>query len=278
MDPSDMPAYYRPNSLLEVQLADDTVIRRFTVVRPMIPFTVAQVLVVREGPNGEEIILKVYDPRFMYNLRKETKGAWDPQLEARTAELRLLKPDPDVLTLPEPWEVETPEDHENYAWLQARLQYLNEVSAYKRLKSLQGEGIPKLLGHGALNPTCMRTDPQPRYIVPDVLLLEYIPNAVAVKEAHLSMLRPDLIRSLIKTVSMLHIFGVIHADAHDGNYLVSTTRAVIIDFGTATVRDRQSDEEWTALVNFWDDLGGCKFHIAAKLGVKSLDDYLMTIN
>lgn len=280
MTSSTIPVYCLPNSRLDVQLARSTVVRHFTVIRPIMPFTVAQVLVVRDkdDPLQGDIILKVYDPRTLFVLRKETKRAWDPQLEARAVELRRMKSNPDDLTLPQPGEVETPEEYENVAWLHARIQYLNEVKAYKQLVSLQGKGVPRLLGHGTLTPDCMRVDPQPRSISLDVLLLERVPNAVAMKEARPSMLRPDLIRSLIDTVSMFPTLGVVHGDANDGNYLFSADRAVVIDFGMAIIRSTQTDAEWEELVEFWNDLGGCKIWIAAKLGVKSLDDHLATLD
>lgn len=45
MDSSDMPAYYRSNSLPEIQVANDSVTRQFTIIRAITPFTIAQVLV-----------------------------------------------------------------------------------------------------------------------------------------------------------------------------------------------------------------------------------------
>lgn len=48
MDPSYVPIYYQPNSILEVQIANSTVVRHYRVVRPLTPFTMAQVIVVRD--------------------------------------------------------------------------------------------------------------------------------------------------------------------------------------------------------------------------------------
>lgn len=237
----DLPTYYRPNAHLEVQLSKSTVSRKLTVVRPITPFTVASVLVVREitaSEDSEELILKAYDPRFINNLRgfKSKEMTWEPELEARTVEMRRLKPVPVEITIgdiPHFWELEAPEEYENLAFLQSYLQYYNEVRAYTQLESLQGKGVPRLIGHGTLTPASLQTDPQPRYITPNVLLLEYISDAISLKDADVSMLRPDLIRSLIDTVNILPTLGVVHNDAHHGNYLFSANRAVIIDFGKA---------------------------------------------
>lgn len=79
MDPFYVPTYYQPDSILEVQIANSTVVRYFKVVRPLTPFTMAQVIVVRDtnDPESQEIPLKVYDPRFMIIPRKGMKKAWD---------------------------------------------------------------------------------------------------------------------------------------------------------------------------------------------------------
>ena len=94
MESQPLPAYYHPGSLLDVEDAGS--IRQFEVVRPITPFGTAQCLIVRErtpnnGNSDEEIILKVYDPRFMDD-RVELKKDWDPESEAHAVEVRKAIP------------------------------------------------------------------------------------------------------------------------------------------------------------------------------------------
>ncbi|KAK7680181.1 hypothetical protein QCA50_016690 [Cerrena zonata] len=120
MNPSATPTYYLPNNSLEVRFAHSTVLQQFTVIRPITPFTMAQVLVVRgsNDPGGEQIVLKVYDPRFMFNVRKAIKQIRNLEFEARAAEFRQTNPIPgDSDDLPYVCWLEKPEGLGNDAFL-----------------------------------------------------------------------------------------------------------------------------------------------------------------
>ncbi|KAK7680182.1 hypothetical protein QCA50_016691 [Cerrena zonata] len=280
-DPHEVPVYYRPESQLEIQLAHSAMTRQFTVVRPITPFTTSQVLLVREtnNPGGGEIVLKIYDPRFMVNVRRVIKRTWDPEVEARSVELRQMNPIPDAFAgLPNFCALKKPEELENYVFLRARSDFASELKAYRQLQPLQGKGLPRLFGHGTLTSASMLPDGQPRYINPSALILEFVPNSTPLRDADPAMLRPDLIRSLLETVDSFHTFNVIHADPNPGNILFSPDRAVIIDFGEAYFRsEEESDEDWANAVFDEGDLRWCKIWITKRLGVESLDDYLSTV-
>lgn len=149
------------------------------------------------------------------------------------------------------------------------------MKAYRLLRPLHGKGIPRLLASGTLTSASTKADPQPRYITPNILLLEFIPNTLSVKDADPDLLQPDLIRSLIDTATSSQSFGVVHQDPNPGNYLFSPTRAVIIDFGKALFREEgESDEDWEEVVWSGGDPLRLRVCLAQKLGVKFLDDYL----
>ena len=61
MTSETMPIYYHPGSILDVELEPQATTRQFVVVRALTPFTVAQILMVRESTGnhygGEEIEL-----------------------------------------------------------------------------------------------------------------------------------------------------------------------------------------------------------------------------
>ena len=277
----NMPTYYHPGSILDVELEPHAIIQQFVVVRALTPFTVAQILIVREHTGNhygaQEILMKVYDPRFMDYSRKMP---WISEVEAQAAESRKDWRMPSVLNpydLPGPSDRETPLEEENYIFFDALLHHYNEVRAYTFLKPLQGQGIPILWGHGKLSSATMRADPAPRYINPSVLLIEYIPNALTLKDVDPAMLRPDLIRSLLDTVDSIEKLYVIHDDPHPENYLFTQNRAVVIDFGKAFFREAgETEEDWIAVVQCHRIPPYVRRLLAQKLSVESLDDYLNT--
>ena len=215
MTSDTMPIYYHPGSILDVELEPQATTRQFVVVRALTPFTVAQILMVRESTGnhygGEEILMKIYDSRFM----KDRSTPWSPELEAQGVESRKDWRMPAVFTphdVPSSAERQTLLKKENYIFFHALFHCYNEVRAYTLLKPLQGRGIPTLWGHGKLSSETMRADLAPRYINPSVLLIEYIPNALTLENADPTMIRPDLIRPLLNTVDSFQKFYVIHAD------------------------------------------------------------------
>jgi RIO-like serine/threonine protein kinase len=70
-------------------------------------------------------------------------------------------------------------------------------------------------------------------------------------------LPPAIFRPLLDAVKRLGDLGVFHSDINDHNVLVAPseapTRAVLIDFGCAGVRDGGSEEEWISNVTFSND-------------------------
>ena len=98
MTSDTMPIYYHPGSILDVELEPQATTRQFAVVRALTPFTVAQILIVRESTGnhygGEEILMKIYDSRFM----KDRSTPWSPELEAQGVESRKDWRMPAVLT------------------------------------------------------------------------------------------------------------------------------------------------------------------------------------
>ena len=285
MESQPFPVYYHPGSLLDVEVAAGSGIRQFEVVRPITPFGSGQCLVVQEktsnhGDPDEEIILKVYDPRFMHGRRKWMKKDWDAESEADAVEWRKTHPPPEPITSSYVSDIRYEDrslDQENWLFLDAYLHHSKEVRAYGELQPLQGKGIPRFLGHGKLCSNTLQQDPATRYIEPKILLLEYIPNSMTLQDADVSMIRPDLIRSLLDTVEKLQLYDVIHAGLHAGNFLFAPDRALVIDFGRAIFRDGYSDEDWETLFVCEGDPRGVRVYLQQKLGIKSVDDYLKNI-
>jgi len=88
-------------------------------------------------------------------------------------------------------------------------------------------------------------------------------------------------KSLIDTVDTFGPLGVVHDDLNPGNILFvpgdNPTRAVIIDFGSAILREEDPDEQWTEAVRFNNDPRGLKVALRMKLGMETvaeLNDYL----
>ncbi|KAK7680203.1 hypothetical protein QCA50_016712 [Cerrena zonata] len=235
----------------------------------------AQVIVVRDtnDPGDQEIALKVYDPRFMIIQRQGMKKPWDAQSEELAARARQDHPIPAVLResdIPMEMIYGDPIEKENACVWAAYLQYSNEVKAYRQLEPLQGKEIPRFLGHGTLTVATLQLDPEPRFVIPNVVLLEFISGAVAMRDADSSMLQlpSPLVYSLIETARRFRTFGVIHNDPNYGNFLLTPNRAVIIDFGSAYFKGEDfSEEVWEKAVSVFNDVSFTERRIADKLGI-----------
>ena len=98
-----------------------------------------------------------------------------------------------------------------------------------------------------------------RAIEPFAILMEYIQGtSLADIEVGKANLPPSIFRPLLDAVKSFGDLGVFHSDIGPRNVLVSPsdapTRAVLIDFGCAGVReDGESEELWIANVIFFDD-------------------------
>jgi hypothetical protein len=126
-----------------------------------------------------------------------------------------------------------------------KIEFRDELTAFKRLVSLQGTGIPRCFGAGRLDLTNTDT---PRAISPPVLLIEYLDNSNTFEEDHLSLV--TLANSLLDTVKSFGRCGVTHGDMNNGNIVFSLDppRASVIDFGGSALRWKVSDEEWDDVV------------------------------
>ncbi|KAI9455726.1 hypothetical protein HD554DRAFT_2178381 [Boletus coccyginus] len=123
--------------------------------------------------------------------------------------------------------------------------YHSELSAYERLKDLQGSAIPCLIMAGEFLP------PDERAIQPSALVLEYIPS-VSLHDVPLTAITPAIRKQLISAIESFPSHGVIHNDITLSNIHFTPPehpeRAFVIDFGCAMIRRKDHDEEyWTVL-------------------------------
>nr|GAT46147.1 predicted protein [Mycena chlorophos] len=252
-------SYYQPGAQLTINIRsciDETIERTVdvTIAKALTPFTMSQVLLVDIEPPIPDIlpaatnslVLKVFDPRFLQH-RNGTKGSaphpWTLAAETTAARRREFGMNTHT-QLPTWW----PDDNDAAGWEEyyhhnLEEMFQNEVAAYDRLLPLQGRSIPICYAHGSIVP-------QTRYkrlVVPRVLVLSYIPgpNLRAIQAGRIS---PNVGRSLVDTTRAFNALGVIHDDLRAENVLLSPSdrpsRAFVIDFGNAIVRDAESDEEW----------------------------------
>ena len=97
------------------------------------------------------------------------------------------------------------------------------------------------------------------------------------QDADVSMIRPDLIRSLLDTAEKFQLHNVIHAGVHARNFLFAPERALIIDFGRAFLRDGDIDEDRERALECWNDPLGTRAWLQQKLGIQSVGDYLKNV-
>lgn len=93
-----------------------------------------------------------------------------------------------------------------------------------------------------------------RTLHPPVVLVEYIDNAVTLKDLDARTLDRSVIRSFVDAMHRLGKLGVCHGDLNLGNYLFAPaykpTRAVLIDFADSVVPDPDtSDDLWEDIVH-----------------------------
>jgi serine/threonine protein kinase len=238
------------------------------IIKPFLPFTKSQVFLVRPEPPGcglpSELILKVFDPRYLDDRIPPPKSGlpsrlWTLEAETAAADYRQeiaegKRPDDFSVDL-----LYGDEEAEPYLWEEHFYRLLkesweSEADALSRLASLQGTVIPMFYGSGNVVPPASTRGIQPRAI-----LMEYIHGTpLADIEVGKVNLPPAIFRPLLDAVKRFGDLGVFHSDINHHNVLVSPpeapTRAVLIDFGCAGVRqDDESEEEWIRNVEFFDD-------------------------
>ncbi|KIM36041.1 hypothetical protein M413DRAFT_49101, partial [Hebeloma cylindrosporum] len=251
------------------------------IVRPFLPFTKCLVYVVRPESSSvsdslpPEVILKIYDPRYIderiqskkYGSSRVRTHVWTLEAEMEAVRYRQeiaegKRPDDFTVHL-----LYKDGDAHPFLWEEDFYRYLkesseNEVAAFGRLRSLQGTVIPKFYGSGNVIPP-----PGTRAIEPPAVLLEYISGSMTLADYHNGhgvSERPNVIpstifRPLVDAVRRFKELGVYHGDISGKTILVSSapsssqanpeggtlTRAVLINFGRAGVReDRESEEDW----------------------------------
>ncbi|KAI0052014.1 hypothetical protein FA95DRAFT_1533557 [Auriscalpium vulgare] len=273
------PDEYKPGATIAVDIDDEDV--TVTVVRACMPFTVSQVLIVRTSeptptsidptptsilPPNKLVALKIYDPRFTGRRGEKKDGLpvcypWSAENEAKAASRRQWWQKRDL-------DSTDAVDGEEYYWREQEDSQLSEVKTYEHLESLQGAGVPRLLGYGYL-----RCGPSPRRsVVPPVVFLEYIPDATRIYDIDPQLLTPSLVRSLIETVSAFEGLDVSHGDLNAGNVLLSPakrpTRAVVADFGYAAWREAyEEDADWRKELARRDDVGSLRRLLRNTLGM-----------
>ncbi|KAI5999058.1 hypothetical protein EDD15DRAFT_2543569, partial [Pisolithus albus] len=193
---------------LSVRLDGATDPTTFHVIRSFLPFTKAQVYLVRPEPNTvlpSQVILKVYDPRFLDDRYPATDRVpnrpWTLHAESVAAEKRAQvasgKVDDDFhIDLLYDEEEADPSLWEEHFFRLMMECFESELEAYKRLKDMQGLTIPKLYGAGKLIPKPLDS----RAIEPPAVLIEYIPG-VSLSDIDPTLVLPELYKPLIAAVT-----------------------------------------------------------------------------
>ncbi|KAF8705661.1 hypothetical protein AX14_013827 [Amanita brunnescens Koide BX004] len=283
MSNSSAGQFFAPGSILTLFLTVDQAVFECNayILKPFVPFTKSQVLLVELQPHisgiPSSVILKVYDPRFINDRERRPPTSvfpgrpWSLSLEIAAAERRKaiarnerLDDEADYVDFDGVlWEEEfyrTTEDA-----------FDSELAAYSRLQDLQGVGIPRCYASGNL-----AVDPL-RPISPRVLALEYVPGE-SLTTINPSSVPRSLARSLITTVCSFASHGIIHCDLRPDNILFSqqTPRVVVIDFGQSILRGDKSDSEWESVVRAEGDENHVKL-LLHKAGIRYLDPFFPQI-
>ena len=191
---SDLPAYYLPGSHLSVKVinSDKSVSHlSFTVSQAITPFTMSQVLIVQSHP-GSDFVLKIYDPQFFSHCHNgQIKWAWSYDAEAGAAMI-WAQPNAHFDFI---FPTELPDDDDLVGWEEWYYRHSDEaaaceIAAYTKLVSLQGKGVAKCHGSGALNLPC-------RVIAPCVLILKYLPGVMTLTDMPCNLITNEVIKSLI---------------------------------------------------------------------------------
>lgn len=253
----------------ELQLIVDGETIRYHVRKPFLPFTKSAVVLAQptkllgDGTNDASlVVVKIFDPRVLDDrTATKTTHPWSLAAEQRAAQERAREGfewDDSVLYEDEP----DSSDKEGLALRAAQWEqnfyslamqcFDTERAAYEHLQELQGTAIPRLLGVGRWD-----VGPTTRAIQPPVLVFEYV-EGISLRDINPELLDPTLCASLVAAVDGFASLGVCHTDLNEGNILFSPPehplRAVVIDFGCATVRDEDfSEEDWSETVQFEAD-------------------------
>ncbi|KAI0329997.1 hypothetical protein GY45DRAFT_792351 [Cubamyces sp. BRFM 1775] len=256
---------FSPGARIILTTADDGRTLTFTIDRPFAPFTKSLVLLARcPELTPDAVVIKIYDPRFLDDrvsvVPSQPSRPWTPAAEKAAAALPKDEFDEALLWEDEPEDTDVAGKAARAALWEEHYRRLSfecfeaETSAYDRLRALQGGAIPRLLFAGVWQP------PDERAIRPPAIVLEYIPDAVSLRDVSADVLQPGVCAALVRAVDSFQAHGVFHGDIHQENVLFTPrarpARAVVIDFGCAGVRAEGEDEEsWQFNVTFANDGG-----------------------
>ncbi|EPT05858.1 hypothetical protein FOMPIDRAFT_1026754 [Fomitopsis schrenkii] len=254
----------------QLSLVIDDKPTRYHIKKPFLPFTKSAVVLAQPGTapgdsadHAEDaaslVVVKIFDPRVLDDrIATKEKHHWTLAAEQRAAQDRAREDfqwDDSVLYEDE----HDPSDAEGLVLRAAQWEqnffaltmqcFDTERAAYERLRGLQGNAIPRLLGVGRWD-----VAPTTRAIQPPALIFEHI-HGISLRDVDPGLLDPTLCASLVAAVDSFSTLGVCHADLNEGNILFSPPerpmRAVVIDFGCAMLKDGDvSEEEWNETVQF----------------------------
>jgi len=225
----------------------------------------SQVLVVQSRPESH-FVLKVYDSRFFSHRRdRKIKRPWSYDAEAGAATMRAQPNAHFDFVFP----TELPDDDDLVGWEEWYYRHsdeaaASEIAAYTKLVSLQGKGVAKCYGSGTLS--------LPRRVIaPRVLILEYLPGAMTLKDVPCNLITDEVVESLVSTVASFGPLGVTHGDLNVTNILFVSgpdgiERSVIVDFGSSFTHEDESEEKWKRIVEQEQDLRWLKVRLRDKLG------------
>lgn len=272
-DTNDFPYYLSEGANLTIRHSTYGTIYA-TVVRPFLPRTSLQLVLarltraVRPCPLSEGLlfVLKVYDNRFTGSRSpRQDDIPWSVASEQRgwaQYQRNPMKRTP-TTTLDPDWERPTHGDDDEgipadpdgvwecFYFRAMDTCFLAERASYIQLSSLQGTEIPVFYGDGVLD--ISGTTP-PRVRNPPVILLEYIPNAVTLRDVNPRVLTESLMRSMLNVVDHINGLNVLLTDINPGNFMYAPadrpTRAIAVDFADARLRSPdEPDESWAEMVS-----------------------------
>lgn len=254
----------------------------FEIIQPFIPFTKSQVYLVRPASEADrrrlapEVILKVYDPRYLDDRLPPTPKSkrpircWSLEAESQATERRKQVEsgsspddfDEDMLyeDVVEPWV------YEEHFYRLLKTCWESEVACLRKLEHFQGTVVPKLFESGSII-----LPPATRAISPLAVVMEYVPGRTLQRltPAEVNSIPPAVFRPLLDAVPKFVENGATHGDINANNILLSPigspTRAVLIDFGCGAVKeDYDTEEKWEFASNFASDAEHLKLTLRQK--------------
>ncbi|KAG6380693.1 hypothetical protein JVT61DRAFT_5070 [Boletus reticuloceps] len=250
-------------------LNDDTEVN-FTICKLSTPVTKSVVVLAKpDSGDPEQVVIKIYDPRYL-DERFIESGCykWNLATEQTAAIERTKNPDLSDKELTHKMHSHRRKDlsgedrathdlswEENF-YRTMMEQYEAELTAYERLKDLQGSAIPRLIMAGQFLPS------DERAIRPPALVLEYIPS-VNLYDVPCDAITPAIREQVLSAIESFPLYGVLHNDINLTNIHLTPpekpVKGFLLDFGSARIR-QESDREKT-----WTMCGACDVELATYL-------------